>query len=67
LEVAGAVQTRGQPEVALEKRTGFSEQIEEFVACWHGKARGPWASVKNGPSIQFALNRTAPPDVYLTD
>jgi hypothetical protein len=35
------VQARGQPEMAFEKRTGFSEQIEEFVACWHGEGPGP--------------------------
>jgi hypothetical protein len=50
------VQARAQAEVPLEKRAGFPEQIEQFVACWHGVG-----------SIQFELNRTAPPDVYLTD
>jgi hypothetical protein len=54
------VQARGQPEVALEKRAGFSEQIEEFFACRHGL---------RGASLVYnsTLNRTAPPDVYLTD
>jgi outer membrane protein TolC len=53
LKVTGAVQAGTQSEVPFEERAGPPEQVEELVACRHGPA-----------SIQFELNRTAPPDVY---
>jgi hypothetical protein len=32
LEIAGAMEARGQPEVALEQRAGAAEQVEQIVS-----------------------------------